>query len=127
MTDAGISSLTSAAAWLQGALLGSVATALAVIAIATVGFLMLSGRLDWRRGVQTVIGCFILFGASSIAAGIAGAVRPSQADYAQAGPIEPFNAPVTFPSPSPPPASGQAKTICWTCGIAQDDQVRSGK
>jgi hypothetical protein len=60
----------AALAWLQGTLLGTVATSVAVVAVASVGFLMLSGRIDVRRGAQVVLGCFVLFGAPSIAAGI---------------------------------------------------------
>lgn len=56
--------------WLQGTLLGTVATVAAVIAIAAVGFMMLTGRIDWRRGAIVILGCFILFGAASIVAGI---------------------------------------------------------
>ena len=56
--------------WLQGSLLGNVATTAAVIAVAAVGFMMLTGRLNWRYGITVVIGCFILFGATSIVAGI---------------------------------------------------------
>ena len=62
--------LLSAVGWLQGTLLGTVATAAAVIAVATVGFMMLTGRINWRYGVTVILGCFILFGASSIVAGI---------------------------------------------------------
>lgn len=62
--------IVSAAQWLQGTLLGTVATVLAVIAVACVGFLMLTGRMDWRRGGVVILGCFILFGAVSIVAGI---------------------------------------------------------
>jgi type IV secretory pathway VirB2 component (pilin) len=56
--------------WLQGTLLGTFATVVAVIAVASVGFLMLSGRIDWRRGATVILGCFILFGAASIVGGI---------------------------------------------------------
>lgn len=56
--------------WLQGTLLGTVATVVAVIAIAAVGFMMLTGRINWRHGAVVVLGCFILFGAASIVAGI---------------------------------------------------------
>lgn len=56
--------------WLQGTLLGELATAVAVIAVAVVGLLLLSGRIDVRRSVQVIFGCFILFGASTIAAGL---------------------------------------------------------
>lgn len=62
--------LVSAVNWLQGTLLGTVATVVAVIAVATVGFMMLTGRINWRYGVTVIIGCFILFGASTIVAGI---------------------------------------------------------
>jgi type IV secretion system protein VirB2 len=62
--------LVGAVSWLQGTLLGTVATTIAVIAVAAVGFMMLTGRLDWRRGAVVVLGCFVLFGAASIVAGI---------------------------------------------------------
>lgn len=62
--------IVSAVQWLQGTLLGTVATVIAVIAVACVGLLMLTGRINWRRGAVVVLGCFILFGAVSIVAGI---------------------------------------------------------
>ena len=67
---AGSSALIAALDWVQGTLLGNLATSAAVIAVAVVGFLMLTGRMDWRRGLTVVVGCFILFGAVSIVAGI---------------------------------------------------------
>jgi type IV secretion system protein VirB2 len=51
-------------------MLGNLATTAAVIAVAVVGFLMLTGRIEWRRGLVVVIGCFIIFGATAIVAGI---------------------------------------------------------
>lgn len=51
-------------------MLGTFATVAAVIAVATVGFMMLTGRINWRYGVTVILGCFVLFGASSIVAGI---------------------------------------------------------
>ena len=62
--------IVAALGWLQGTLLGNVATAVAVMAVAAVGFLMLTGRMNWRFGATVIIGCFILFGAASIVAGI---------------------------------------------------------
>ncbi len=62
--------IVSALMWLQGTLLGNVATAVAVMAVAAVGFMMLTGRLNWRFGATVIIGCFVLFGAASIVAGI---------------------------------------------------------
>lgn len=62
--------VVNAMRWMQGTLLGTVATVAAVIAIASVGFLMLTGRINWRHGAVVILGCFILFGAASIVAGI---------------------------------------------------------
>ena len=62
--------LVRAVQWMQGTLLGTVATVIAVIAVASVGFLMLTGRINWRYGATVILGCFILFGAASIVAGI---------------------------------------------------------
>ena len=67
---AGSSPLVAAMEWVQGTLLGNVATAAAEIAVAVVGFMMLTGRIDWRRGLTVVIGCFIIFGAVAIVSGI---------------------------------------------------------
>ena len=67
---AGSGALVSAVSWLQGTLLGTLATVVAVIAVATVGLMMLTGRMNWRYGATVILGCFILFGASSIVAGI---------------------------------------------------------
>ena len=67
---AGSGVLVAAVQWLEGTLLGTVATVVAVIAVATVGLLMLTGRINWRYGATVILGCFILFGAASIVAGI---------------------------------------------------------
>jgi type IV secretion system protein VirB2 len=67
---AGSGVIVAAVQWLQGTLLGTVATVVAIIAVATVGFLMLTGRINWRYGATVILGCFILFGAASIVAGI---------------------------------------------------------
>jgi type IV secretion system protein VirB2 len=66
----GSGAIVGAVRWLQGTLLGTVATVVAVIAVAVVGLLMLTGRINWRHGVVVILGCFILFGATSIVAGI---------------------------------------------------------
>ena len=62
--------IVAALTWMQGTLLGTVATAVAVMAVAAVGFMMLTGRMNWRFGATVIIGCFILFGAASIVGGI---------------------------------------------------------
>jgi type IV secretion system protein VirB2 len=60
----------NAVGWVQGTLLGTLATTVAVIAVAMVGFMMLTGRMNWRYGAVVILGCFIVFGAASIVAGI---------------------------------------------------------
>ena len=70
---AGSGPIVAAVGWLQGTLLGNVATAVAVMAVAAVGFMMLTGRLNWRFGATVILGVFILFGSASIVAGIQGA------------------------------------------------------
>ncbi|PEQ12748.1 type VI secretion protein [Novosphingobium sp. PC22D] len=67
---AGSGPIVAALGWLQGTLLGNVATAVAVMAVAAVGFMMLTGRLNWRFGATVIIGVFVLFGAGSIVSGI---------------------------------------------------------
>lgn len=73
---AGSGAIVGAVRWLEGTLLGTVATVAAVIAVAAVGFLMLTGRMNWRYGAVVVLGCFILFGAASIVGGIQSAANP---------------------------------------------------
>lgn len=82
--------------WLQGTLLGTVATTVAVIAVASVGLLLLSGRIDIRRGAQVIFGCFILFGASSIAAGI---MRVAQGNGIPPEMAAPPPSPPVYPAP----------------------------
>lgn len=66
----GSSAILSGVMWLQGTLLGNVATVVAVMAVAAVGFMMLTGRMNWRYGATVILGCFVLFGATTIVSGI---------------------------------------------------------
>lgn len=66
----GSSPFTSAAHWVQALLAGSLASTLAVLAVAWFGFALLDGRTDIRRGARLLLGCFIVFGASTIASGL---------------------------------------------------------
>ena len=67
---AGSGPIVGAVHWIQATLLGTVATVVAVIAVVVVGLMMLTGRMNWRYGATVILGCFILFGAASIVAGI---------------------------------------------------------
>lgn len=96
------SALPAAAHWVEGLLLGSVGSALAVIAVALTGFALLFGRLSVRSGARVILGCFILFGAGSIARGLLGLVTvqtPAVVVYQQ-----PTSGPAQA-APPPPPAS----------------------
>lgn len=95
---AGASVIVAAVSWLQGTLLGTLATSVAVIAVAWLGMLMLAGRLEIRRGLTTIIGCFILFGASAIAGGIQGFAGLGREETASVAP--PVTPPVQPPAPS---------------------------
>jgi len=64
--------ITSALTWMQSILLGPIATTLAVMAVAGVGFMMLTGRMNWRYGATVIIGVFIIFGAPRLVATIQG-------------------------------------------------------
>lgn len=66
----GSGAIVGALHWIQGTVLGTTATVVAVIAVAFCGYMMLTGRLNWRHGATVILGCFILFGAASIVAGI---------------------------------------------------------
>ena len=64
--------ITSALSWMQSILLGPIATTVAVMAVAGVGFMMLTGRMNWRYGATVIIGVFIIFGAPRLVATIQG-------------------------------------------------------
>ena len=67
---AGSGPILGALNWIEGTLLGNLATTAAVIAVAVVGLMMLTGRIDWKRGLTVVLGAFIIFGAAAIVAGM---------------------------------------------------------
>lgn len=89
----GSSAFVAAVDWLTGLLAGKLALTIAVIAVASLGLMLISGRLDVRRSVRVILGCFIIFGASSIAAGIMNAT---------AGTGEEVMAPAATPPPTYP-------------------------
>jgi type IV secretion system protein VirB2 len=62
-----MTAIDAAAHWFTALLIGPLVTALLVVAVAVFGMGMLSGRLSLRRGMEVVIGCFVLAGAAEIA------------------------------------------------------------
>lgn len=93
----GGSSIDAAANWVIALLSGSLAMTLAVLAIAAVGFMMLAGRIDIRRAGLVVLGCFLVFGANTIAAQLLGVVDWDQ--QLAAPPTEIFRPEVPMPQP----------------------------
>jgi type IV secretion system protein VirB2 len=59
----------AAIGWIAGLLVGEVATTVAVIAIAAIGLATLQGYFSYRDCIRVIIGCALMFGASTIAQG----------------------------------------------------------
>jgi type IV secretory pathway VirB2 component (pilin) len=103
--------IVAAVQWLQGTLLGTVATTVAVICVAVAGMMMLSGRIDVRYGASVILGCFILFGASSIVGGIesAAALAGGESGGYEPPPVVVEQSPLPVvpaePGPAAPPAN----------------------
>lgn len=84
--------LSDAVVWLQGTLLGSIASTIAILATAIVGLLMLNGRVPLRRGASIVIGCFILFSADTIVEGLLGSIDRPPAEIGLTPPAPAYTA-----------------------------------
>lgn len=102
-----------AVSWIQAVLIGPVATSLAVIAVASIGLMMLSGRVNIRRGATVIIGCFVVFGAAAIAQGFQSAARalpePREAAFApEVEQAQPLESPIREPAPPYDPYAGAA-------------------
>ena len=108
----GSNAIVSAVQWLEGTVLGTVATVIAVLAVAWLGMMMLTGRTPVRRGLTVVAGCFILFGASTIAAGLRSVVDGGDgaavAREAAPPPPPPESTPPEYPPANNDPYAGAA-------------------
>lgn len=62
--------LVNAINWVTEFLVGPLATSIAVITIIWIGFSMLKGHIDWRRGLSVLMGCFVIFSAQAMADGL---------------------------------------------------------
>lgn len=83
-------------------MLGTAATSVAVVSVAAVGLMMLSGRIDVRRAATVIVGCFVIFGAAGIAGGIQSAAGGGPSSYAApAIPSSAWSQPATGPSVEP--------------------------
>jgi type IV secretion system protein VirB2 len=84
--------------WIADTLVGNLATTIAVIAIAAFGLLLLSGHVPKKRGAQLILGCFMIFGATSIASGLMNVLSDRSSPLPQ-----PTSIPVAVTAPPPPP------------------------
>jgi type IV secretory pathway VirB2 component (pilin) len=100
---AGSGAAAAAVEWIEGTLLGTAATSVAVVSVAALGLMMLSGRIDARRAATVILGCFILFGAPAIAAALHALAGGGPAPDAP----EPVYARPIYPPPPPPPPPPQ--------------------
>ena len=105
-----VSSIAAASQWVAELLQGRLATAIATMAVAVVGYQMITGRLSARTALRVLLGCFVLFGSSAIASGLMGAVQgvgvseQPRVVY-QASPVSPAK-PVAVPTPAAEPGNG---------------------
>lgn len=103
----GASVLVAAVSWLEGTLLGTIATSVAIVAVSWVGMLMLAGRVDIRRGLTVIAGCFVIFGASSIVGGLRSSVGGTELAAAPyVPPVAPPPVPQTRPARPMDPYAG---------------------
>lgn len=112
-------SVPVAAAWVEHLLSGTVALAVATIAVALLGLALMTGRVTARRGLEVVAGIFLIFGAPVVSAGLLGERTVSRD---AAAPIPPQGAAVATVPPRPsvydpyagasvPPAQMQADVL----------------
>lgn len=98
-------SVSAASSWLTALVGGEAALLVATLAVAFLGFVFLSGRLEWRRAGFVVLGISLLFGASSIAAGLIGLGGAPVGSPADA-PMPPPAPPTAMPSAMADPYAG---------------------
>jgi type IV secretory pathway VirB2 component (pilin) len=94
-------SIVTAVTRVEHLLTGTLATTLAVIAIAGLGYRLLTGQLGPRRALQVVLGIFILFGAPTLVRELMAASRSSDVAAPDPGAMPVIPPPA---APKPPPA-----------------------
>jgi type IV secretory pathway VirB2 component (pilin) len=102
--DQNAGAIPAAISWIEQALLGQAATSIAILAIATLGLGMLSGRFDLRAAGRAALGAFILFGAPLIAYQMSSTLRGGEVAVPSLGQATP---PVSAAPPMPKNAPAQ--------------------
>lgn len=114
LAGADTSVFAAALDWLSAILLGTLGSIIAMLAVASLGILMLAGRIDLRRAGQAIFGCFILFGASTIAIGLMSALHGTGVQIETAA----AEAPMPAYPPAPPIAQGSPSAFDPYAGAA---------
>lgn len=98
--------------WIAELLTGSVATSIAIAAVAILGFSFLQGRIDVHRAGRIAIACFLIFGAPTIAVALAQLAKPAApVRVAVEAPPPPVIAPVPPRPPGYDPYAGAAVPV----------------
>ncbi|QUL36890.1 TrbC/VirB2 family protein [Erythrobacter sp. JK5] len=97
------STLTAALDWLVALVTGPLVTVLLTIAVAVVGFQLLTGRIAVRRGALVILGGFILIGSGQIATALITAVPQGSVPVA-APPVPAVAIARELESTAPPPS-----------------------
>lgn len=90
--------IEAAAAWIEALVTGPLATTLAILAIAGVGFQLLAGRFDVMRSARVVLGVFVLLGSLTIARAL---LTIPEASITPVGASPALQPPRTDPIPAP--------------------------
>lgn len=104
----GDGALATASRWLLDLLQGQVVLTIAVLAVAFLGFEMLSGRISLKNALRVVLGCFVLLGSATIAQGFMDAGRGALGGPVQAAPY--VSGPARAPAPVYPPPNAPPRT-----------------
>ena len=114
-----LSSLTNSLNWALELALGTVGTAVAVLAIAAVGVASLQGRIPARKGAAVILGCFILFLSKLIATGLMSVAGEAsgQSSNTLVEPTPTYVAPLPQPVPYEPYAGASVP-------VRPEDQAR---
>lgn len=99
--------LVAAVNWIESLLLGTIATSVAVVCVAWIGYGAITGRFPVRRALTVIVGCFILFGARDIAGALFGLIVQRDGSAPTTGqPDSPLDLPPrALPRPAPNPFS----------------------
>jgi type IV secretory pathway VirB2 component (pilin) len=102
--------LTAASQWVTDLLQGQAVTAIAVLAVAFLGFEMLSGRISLKNALRVVLGCFIFLGSATIAQGFMDASRGALGGPVQVAPYVSAPAAAAAPALAYPPPNAPPRT-----------------